>query len=129
ADGVDQEPDNMKTPYDSLRRLRRFLGLALIAGTFPLAPVAVAQKTYPTPVAAADALVDSVARNDQDALKTVIGADYKKYIPDATAADVTNFLEAWAKAHKIVSAGDAKAYLEVGTHGWTMPIPLTKAAA
>jgi hypothetical protein len=119
----------MKTPYDSLRRLRRVLGLALIAATFPLAPVAVAQKAYPTPVAAADALVDSVARNDQEALKTVIGADYRKYIPDATAEDVTNFLGAWAKAHKIVSAGDAKAYLEVGTHGWTMPIPLVKAAA
>jgi hypothetical protein len=67
--------------------------------------------------------------NDGAALKTVVGADYGTYVPHLAAADVTNFLEAWAKSHKIVTAGDAKAYLEVGTHGWTMPIPIVRTAA
>ena len=56
--------------------------------------------------------------------------DYRKYIPPhVDPDDVTNFLEAWAKAHKIVPAGDDKAYLGVGTNGWTMPIPIVKTAA
>jgi hypothetical protein len=129
ADGGDAEHNNMKTPCVSLRPLRHLTSLALLAGAVALAPVAFAQKAYPTPAAAADAFVDGIARNDGPALKTVVGADYRKYIPNPSADDVTNFLEAWAKSHKIVAAGDAKAYLEVGTHGWTMPIPLVKTAA
>jgi len=116
--------------YDhSLPSFRRALASTFLVAAFLLSPAALAQKAYPTPDAAADAFVDSVARHDTDALKVVVGPDYKKYVPDIDAADVTRFLEAWAKAHKIVPAGDAKAYLEVGTNGWTMPIPLVKNAA
>jgi len=129
ADGVDKEHEDMKTDNPSLRRVRHTLALALVAGTLGLAPVAHAQKAYPTPDAAVDALIDSVSRHDWDALKVVIGADAGKYLPHANAEDVTNFLEAWARAHRIVAAGDAKAYLGVGTNGWTMPIPLVKTAA
>ena len=109
-----------------LRFLLRVAVFAAAAGA--LAPAAVAQEIFPTPDAAADTFVDAVARHDGDALKIVVGADYKKYLPHANAEDVTRFLEAWAKSHKIVRSGDAKAYLEVGTHGWTMPIPLVKTA-
>ncbi len=116
--------------YDnSLPSFRRALGSTFLAAAFLLSPSALAQKAYPTPDAAVDAFVDSVARHDTDALKVVVGPDYKKYVPDIDAEDVTRFLEAWAKAHKILPAGDAKAYLEVGTNGWTMPIPLVKTAA
>ena len=119
----------MNNHENSLLSFRRALGLALAAGAWLLAPAALAQKAYPTANDAAEALVDSVARHDTDALKVVIGDDYKKYLPHRNAEDVTRFLEAWAKAHKIVPAGDAKAYLGVGTNGWTMPIPLVKTAA
>jgi hypothetical protein len=129
ADGVDKERTNMNTQEHSLRRVRLIIRLALLAGAIGLAPAALAQKAYPTAEAATDAFVDSIARHDGDALKAVIGPDYKKYVPHANAEDVTNFLEAWAKAHRIVPAGDAKAYLEVGKNGWTMPIPLVKTAA
>lgn len=107
----------------------RFLRAALFAAGLALAPAVSAQQAYPTPEAAADAFVDSVARHDGDALKAVLGADFRKYVPHRNAEDVTNFLEAWARAHRIVKAGDAKAWLEAGTHGWTMPIPLVKSAA
>lgn len=93
------------------------------------APAAFAQKAFPTPNAAADAFVDAVARHDGEALKMVIGPDYRKYLPDVNGDDVTNFLAAWAKAHRIAPAGDAKSYLEVGTNGWQMPIPLVKSSA
>jgi hypothetical protein len=109
--------------------LRHALGLALAAGAWLLSPSALAQKVYPTPDAAAEALVDGVARHDTDAIKVAVGPDYKKYLPHVNAEDVTRFLEAWAKSHRIVPAGDAKAYVGVGTNGWTMPIPLVKTAA
>jgi hypothetical protein len=128
ADGVDGEPTDMNTRIDSIFTLRRAAGLALAAGALLLAPAAFAQKAYPTPEAAADAFVDSVARHDGDALKVVLGADHAKYLPHSNAEDVTSFLEAWAKSHRIVRAGDAKAYLEAGTHGWTMPIPIVRTA-
>jgi hypothetical protein len=102
--------------------LRGTLLVALCA----LAPTAWAQRAYPSPDAAADAFVDAVARHDGQALETVLGPDSGRYLPHANADDVTTFLESWAQSHKIVSAGDARAYVEVGTHGWTMPIPLVK---
>ena len=121
----------MNRTLNSFGRASRGLGLAFLAGMFALAPAAWAQQSFPTPDAAAAAFVDSVARNDDDAAKAVLGPDWRKYIPldGVKANDVTNFLEAWSKSHRIVAAGDAKAYLEVGTHGWTMPVPIEKTAA
>jgi hypothetical protein len=128
AGGGDRER-KMNNHDHSVFSLRHTLGFALAAGAWLLSPSALAQKTYPTPDAAAEALVDGVARHDTDAIKVVVGPDYKKYLPHIDAEDVTRFLEAWATSHKIVPAGDAKAYLGVGTNGWTMPIPLVKTAA
>ena len=129
AGGADMETGKMKRPSSLPMRALRGLALVLAAGTLVIAPAAQAQKAYPTPDDAANAFVQSLAVNDADALKMVVGADYAKYIPHRTADSVANFLAAWAKAHKIVAAGDAKAYLEVGVHGWTMPIPIVKSAA
>ena len=64
-------------------------------------------------------------------MKTVLGAGYGRYIPPETAdyQDRLNFLAAWARGNKIVASGDNKAMLEVGTNGWTLPIPIVKTAA
>lgn len=88
------------------------------------------QATYPTPEAAADALVDGIARSDDDAIRKALGPQYRKFIPEDSVKgdDVTRFLEAWARSHRIVRAGDSVAHLEVGTNGWTMPIPIEKHA-
>jgi hypothetical protein len=42
--------------------------------------------------------------------------------------DRTTFLEAWARGHRIVSAGAERAMVEIGTKGWTLPIPLVRSA-
>jgi len=112
-------------------RFARPLGIALVLGTLLLSPLASAQKAFPSPEAAADALVDGIARHDGDAIRTVIGADYAKYIPAANVdpEDVTAFLEAWSRSHAIVRDGDAKAFLGAGNKGWTLPIPIVKSAA
>jgi hypothetical protein len=114
-----------------MTKIKHILNIAALAASLAVAPIALAQRAYPTPEAAADALVDGIARNDGDAVKTVIGSDYRKYIPAETMdpEDITNFLEAWARAHSIVRADAGKAFLGVGRNGWTLPIPIVKSAA
>jgi Protein of unknown function (DUF2950) len=112
-------------------RASRGFRLALAAGMLVLASGASAQKSYPTPDAAVNAFIDGVSRNDYDQVGVVLGPNWKKFVPTETVdgEDVTRFLEAWSKSHRVVMAGDAKAFLEVGTHGWTMPIPIEKTSS
>jgi hypothetical protein len=122
--GVEMENSNMTS-------IKQILQVVAVAATLVMAPSAFAQQTFPTPEAAAEALVDGIARHDGAAIKTVVGPNYNDYIPAShlDPDDVTNFLAAWAKAHTIVRVGDAKAFLGAGTHGWTLPIPIVKTAA
>ena len=120
----------MKIKILNLPPLSAMLSAASFAASLAIAAPVYAQKAFPTPEAAADALIDGIARHDGDAVTTVLGADHARLIPmdDATAEDRTNFLAAWARNHKVVTTGD-KAVVEVGNHGWTMPIPLVKTGA
>jgi len=104
---------------------------AAIGALFAVASAAFAQQAFPTPLAAAEALIDGVARHDDDAIERALGEDYAKYIPvpSTSSEDVTKFLEAWAQGRRILPAGDAKAWLEVGRYGWTLPIPIVKGAS
>jgi hypothetical protein len=115
----------------SLGKLSRGVRRTVTAGVFLVASAASAQQVYPTPDAAAAAFVDGVSRHDWDQVRVVLGADWNKFVPTATVDgdDVTGFLAAWSTAHRIVPSGDAKAFLEVGNKGWTLPIPLEKTAA
>ena len=121
----------MKNIASAARRAFRVLRIAFLAAAAGLAAAtgAFAQQAYPTPGAAADAFVDAVARHDDGALETVLGRDYARYLPHADADDTTRFLESWASSHRIVAAGDHKAYLEVGRNGWTLPIPIVRTTA
>ena len=121
----------MMNTTSARKALQQVLGAFVMTGAVALAMPALAQQAYPSPSAAADAFVDSLARNDDTQLKTVLGAGYGRYIPPETAdyQDRLNFLAAWARGNKIVASGDNKAMLEVGTNGWTLPIPIVKTAA
>ncbi len=118
----------MNPAFLAFRRVTtRVLAVAAVAlGAW--APLAAAQQVFATPDAAVDAFIDGVSRNDDVQVAVVLGPAWKRYVPQGTSEDVTRFLEAWSKGHRVLPAGDAKAYLEVGTHGWTMPIPLIKVA-
>jgi len=120
----------MKTKPMLHRPLVAALVAATLFGSLAAATAARAQQAFATPEAAAEALVDGIARNDDAQVKTVLGADFRRYIPaeSASADDRTNFLEAWSRGHKVVATGE-RAVLEVGTHGWTLPIPLAKTAS
>jgi hypothetical protein len=93
------------------------------------APAALAQqKTFPSPEAAMNAFGDAVATSDEDALKALLGADFRTLIPPTGAESRYRFLAAWAKSHAIKPEGDAMAHIAVGGDGWTMPIPIVKTA-
>jgi hypothetical protein len=104
---------------------------ALLACLPLLSPAAFAQKAYPTPDAAADAFATALRRNDIRAMQTVLGTDYKKFIPtaDIDKSDVAAFLAAWDKQHKTYTEAEGKAIVSVGDGGWTLPLPLVKSAA
>jgi hypothetical protein len=121
----------MKINSRMSRPVLRALGVVLFAGGLSLSGAAFAQKAFPSAEAAVDAFVDSVARNDDVQLGEVLGADWRKLIPMGPQADEskTLFLEAWSRNHRVIAAGEGKAALEVGTNGWTLPIPIVRSAS
>ena len=87
-----------------------------------------AQTPFPSAEAAADAFVDAVARSDEDAMRSILGANYRKVLKLGEVAqhDKLNFLEAWAKTHRVVPQGNDMAVLEVGDSKWTLPVPMVR---
>jgi Protein of unknown function (DUF2950) len=117
----------------SIPRKRCTVRLAAFAAAFGLlvawTPAAVAQqKAFSSPEGAMNAFGDAVATSDDDALKALLGADYRTYIPPVGAEVRYRFLAAWAKSHAIKQEGDSKAAVAVGDDGWTLPIPMVKTA-
>ncbi len=103
-----------------------FAALALLVA---LAPAALAQqKAFASPEEAMDAFGNAIATNDEDALKTIFGANFRDIFPPATDETRLRFLAAWAKSHEVKPEGDAKAVIAVGNDGWTFPVPLEKTA-
>ncbi len=120
----------MQITKNSKRRgaVIRLAGLAgALVLCLTLAPAAYAQqKAFATPEAAMDAFGDALATSDDEAMKALLGADYRRFIPPASDAIRLRFLAAWAKAHAVKTEGDAKAAIVVGDDGWTMPIPIVR---
>jgi hypothetical protein len=114
-----------------LSSLRSAAAIAAVAAAALFTPnAAFAQKAFPTPQAAADAFIDALATHDNDAMRVVLGNDFRRFVPEGSvdADDVTKFLYASSKSRKIVEEGPDHAHLSVGTDGWTLPIPLVKSA-
>lgn len=90
-----------------------------------------AQAVYRTPDAAADALQQALVTQDPDALKKVLGANYKQFIPTESIDmdDVYGFLGAYAKHHEIINDGNGTAHLQAGDSGWTLPVPIRQTSA
>jgi hypothetical protein len=102
--------------------------VALAATTMVMPSMAWAQKAFPTPEAAGNAFIDAAATNNDVAMRELLGADFRRFIPpESVTADArTAFLFASSKGRKVIADGPDRAHLSVGTEGWTMPIPLVK---
>lgn len=118
----------MHSDSKPIARTARFAAVVVLAAAAVLSPSAFAQQAYPTPEAAADALVDAIARSDDDAVKRVLGAGYARVLPvDRVGSDdVLSFLAGWAKWHGIARRDERTAFLEIGQSRWSLPIPIVQ---
>ena len=124
-----RETSTMRSISRKLCALRLAAFAAAVGLFVAWAPAVFAQqKTFDSPIAAMNAFGDAVATSDEDALKALLGADFRTFIPPVGAEGRYRFLAAWAKSHAIQLQGDAKALVAVGGDGWTLPIPIVKTA-
>lgn len=110
--------------------LRSAVAVAALATSLLLPSMACAQKAFATPEAAGTAFIDAVATNDDAALKELLGADFRRFIPERVDdATRTAFLYASSKGRKILTGSPDLAALAVGPDDWTLPIPIVKSGA
>jgi len=95
----------------------------------------VGQRTFPTPKAAADALVAAAERFDVPALLEILGPGGKELVGSDDPASDRNMAAEFAKQAKVklVATPDPKnpsrATIVVGDEDWPLPIPLVKGTA
>lgn len=86
---------------------------------------------FATPEAAAAALTEAVRSLDDKALASILGEGWSIFTPTRDldfGMDREAYLAAWQAGNKAIVDG-TKATIEVGTDGWTLPIPLRKDGA
>lgn len=87
------------------------------------------QQLFSSPDVAADTLTEALRKDDDKAIAQILGSSWRDFVP-GTAQDEdrsrASYLQAWDASHKLVPAGEDKMNVEVGTTGFTMPIPIVK---
>jgi hypothetical protein len=117
----------MKTTFEyRIHTLLSVAALIAVAAIFP--DSAAAQKAFSNPEAAAETLVAAVEKSDAQALRSILGENWKRFIPtdDVDREDVDAFLAAWNTSHKMVAGADGSVHLAVGADEWILPIPIVK---
>lgn len=109
-------------------RIRALAGAALAALALGFSTASTAQQNYPSAQAASQAFVNAIVDNDEAAMRTVLGANWRRFVPtgEIDREDIYAFLESYGKEHTIVPDGDNRAFLGAGNTGWTLPIPIVK---
>ncbi len=117
----------MKGPMMSNRWLKATAALICALAMSVSCAVAGTQKVFATPEIAAEALVDSLARNDDVEMRAILGVEYERMLSldDLASEDRLAFFAAWAKGRRILRDSDTLARLELSS-GWTLPIPLVR---
>src|ERR1700683_1769069 len=105
-------------------------GLAAAVLIAASAPIAVAQQSYKSPEAAADALVATAKSGDQKAALKVLGRDGEDIISsgDKVSDDAVRqrFVTSYDAKHQITLDGGDKAILVIGDNDYPFPIPLVR---
>jgi Protein of unknown function (DUF2950) len=86
---------------------------------------------FPTANEAATALTAAVRGNDEKALAAMLGEWWRVFVPSRDrefGRDRSTYLAAWDQSHKVTIDAN-KAIVEVGSTGWTLPIPIVKDGA
>jgi hypothetical protein len=87
---------------------------------------------FPTPEAAADALVEAIASRDSARVQAMLGPEFSELLrnegEEALDTDRQRFLDAAAKAKVIRPDGEDRAIVEIGLVSWPVPAPLVRDA-
>jgi hypothetical protein len=93
---------------------------------------AVAHQTFPSAMAASEALVAALQSDDQQALMKVLGPDAKQIIMSGDETEDKNnrsdFVTKYQQMHRLVTEPDGTSTLYIGAENWPTPIPLMHAA-
>jgi hypothetical protein len=124
-----QEESGKMTTTGFWKGVGMLLGVAVLGAAVQAAEVQ--QAHYPTPEAAAQALIDAAVAEDSDALKVVLGPDADELSsgdPVADRADREAFVEAAVEEAGIEQEEgvDDQATLVIGEDDWPFPIPLVR---
>lgn len=112
--------------------MRRLAALVLLCSGLALTTLtpAVAQESFKTPDAAADALANAARNNDRAAILNVLGRDGADIASSGdTVADSairTKFVQTYDAKHQVKIDSDAKATLIIGSDDFPFPIPLIR---
>jgi len=97
----------------------------------PAAAAKSAPKSFASPEAAAQGLVDALKANDRDATIGILGASAREWLSSgdqvADRAAIARFVQAYEEKHGLTNEGDAKAILVIGSDDFPFPFPLVKA--
>ena len=101
--------------------------------TLPAVAAFATPQSFPSPDAAANAVIAALETRDRDALIAVFGPEAEDVIltgDDARDREAwRDFLEGWREMHRIaVEAGGETATLYLGRDQWPFPAPLRKSA-
>jgi hypothetical protein len=90
-----------------------------------------AHRTFPTPEAAVQALIDAVKAGKLDAVKTIFGPDSDDLISSSDVATARGnqqvFVAAAGEGWRLSDQGNNRRTLIIGNEAWPFPVPLVKA--
>jgi hypothetical protein len=105
-------------------------GSTMMRKTSAKAPMS--HQTFPTAMAASQALIAAMQSDDQQALTKVLGPEGKEIISsgDETADknERSDFVLKYQEMHRLVTEPDGATTLYIGAENWPTPIPLMHAA-
>jgi hypothetical protein len=106
------------------------MGLSTLAFASPDAAPAAGVKTFDTPQAAADALVQAAASGDESAVLALFGPSGKEIVTSGDAVEDKNRMAKFAELAKqkmeIKKEGANKAIVDIGPDDWPLPVPLVQ---
>ena len=110
-----------------LRRIALGFTLAL---ALPLAALAAAQNTYPTPEAAVEALMAALKADSDEAMVATFGEEHRNLVTQsdraASSATRAKILASMQTLHVLRELSPDRRLLMIGDKAWPLPIPIVR---
>jgi hypothetical protein len=116
--------------YSFVTEIILFLIAALLVINSPVNAASSKRKSFPSPDAAVEAMINALKNNDKKMLIAIFGRGSKDLISSgdevADREGREHFLKSYEEKNKLEKVGDKKAILYIGNKDWPLPIPLVK---